>query len=163
MYCLSVVGTQNAHNLISVSTDGRLCSWSLDMLSQPQETLELQHRQSKAIAAMCLAFPHNDVNNFVVGSEEGAVYSGEKIDNRPSETSKPGPKLVLLCQKGTESLKESTHPVTFNSSRPLFRLVGHSKQFVKLRSLKNFNLLLLTTSTGKCGQSFPNNFDINQC
>ncbi|XP_046687442.1 cytoplasmic dynein 1 intermediate chain-like isoform X2 [Homalodisca vitripennis] len=75
VYCLSVVGTQNAHNLISVSTDGRLCSWSLDMLSQPQEILELQHRQSKAIAAMCLAFPHNDVNNFVVGSEEGAVYS----------------------------------------------------------------------------------------
>lgn len=75
VYSLSVVGTQNAHNLISVSTDGRLCSWSLDMLSQPQETLELQHRQSKAIAVTCLAFPHNDVNNFVVGSEEGAVYS----------------------------------------------------------------------------------------
>ena len=36
------MGTQNAHNLISVSTDGRLCSWSLDMLSAPQETLELQ-------------------------------------------------------------------------------------------------------------------------
>ncbi|PSN45580.1 Cytoplasmic dynein 1 intermediate chain [Blattella germanica] len=50
VYCLSVVGTQNAHNLISVSTDGRLCSWSLDMLSQPQETLELQHKQGKAIA-----------------------------------------------------------------------------------------------------------------
>ena len=43
-----VVGTPNAHNLISISTDGRLCSWSLDMLSQPQETLELQqHKQSK--------------------------------------------------------------------------------------------------------------------
>ncbi|XP_066993340.1 cytoplasmic dynein 1 intermediate chain isoform X4 [Anabrus simplex] len=75
VYCMSVVGTQNAHNLISVSTDGRLCSWSLDMLSQPQETLELQHKQGKAIAVTCLAFPANDVNNFVVGSEEGCVYS----------------------------------------------------------------------------------------
>ena len=36
MYCVNVVGTQNAHNLISVSTDGKMCSWSLDMLSQPQ-------------------------------------------------------------------------------------------------------------------------------
>ena len=36
VYCVSVVGTQNAHNLISVSTDGKICSWSLDMLSQPQ-------------------------------------------------------------------------------------------------------------------------------
>ena len=36
VYCVNVVGTQNAHNLISVSTDGKMCSWSLDMLSQPQ-------------------------------------------------------------------------------------------------------------------------------
>ena len=36
VYCLDVVGTENAHNLISASTDGRLCSWNLDNLSQPQ-------------------------------------------------------------------------------------------------------------------------------
>ncbi|XP_043491294.1 cytoplasmic dynein 1 intermediate chain-like isoform X17 [Polistes fuscatus] len=74
VYCLTVVGTQNAHNLISISTDGKLCSWSLDMLSQPQETLNLLLKQSKTIAATCLAFPHGDVNNFVVGSEDGTVY-----------------------------------------------------------------------------------------
>ena len=79
VYCLSVVGTQNAHNLISVSTDGRLCSWNLDMLSQPQETLELQHKQSKPIAVTCLAFPQGDVNNFIVGSEDGSVYTGETL------------------------------------------------------------------------------------
>ncbi|XP_041970297.1 cytoplasmic dynein 1 intermediate chain isoform X6 [Aricia agestis] len=76
VYCLSVVGSQNAHNLISVSTDGRMCSWSLDMLSQPQETLELQHRQSKAVAVTSMGFPHGDVNNFVLGSEDGNVYTG---------------------------------------------------------------------------------------
>ncbi|XP_076162547.1 cytoplasmic dynein 1 intermediate chain short wing isoform X36 [Ptiloglossa arizonensis] len=75
VYCLNVVGAQNAHNLISISTDGKLCSWSLDMLSQPQERLELQAKQSKPIAATCLAFPHCDVNNFIVGSEDGSVYS----------------------------------------------------------------------------------------
>lgn len=47
------------------------------MLSQPQETLELQHKQGKPVAVTCLAFPHGDVNNFVVGSEEGSVYTGE--------------------------------------------------------------------------------------
>ncbi|XP_015589478.1 cytoplasmic dynein 1 intermediate chain isoform X29 [Cephus cinctus] len=75
VYCLSVVGTQNAHNLISISTDGKLCSWSLDMLSQPQEKLDLQTKQSKPIAVTSLAFPHSDVNNFIVGSEDGTVYS----------------------------------------------------------------------------------------
>lgn len=38
VYCVNVVGTQNANNLISISTDGKMCSWSLDMLSQPQVT-----------------------------------------------------------------------------------------------------------------------------
>ena len=55
VYCMKVVGTQNAHNLISISTDGRLCSWSLDMLSQPQETLELQQqKQSRVCSLFCL-------------------------------------------------------------------------------------------------------------
>lgn len=49
------------------------------MLSQPQETLELQHKQGKPIAVTCLAFPHGDVNNFIVGSEEGSVYTGETV------------------------------------------------------------------------------------
>nr|CAG4640756.1 EOG090X03UT [Eulimnadia texana] len=77
VYCLSVVGTQNSHSLISISTDGKLCSWSLDMLAQPQETLDLQQRQGRPVAATCLAFPQpqSDINNFIVGSEEGAAYS----------------------------------------------------------------------------------------
>lgn len=72
---MKVVGTPNAHNLISISTDGRLCSWSLDMLSQPQETLELTRAQTKPVAATCLDFPHSDVNNFVIGSEDGCAFS----------------------------------------------------------------------------------------
>nr|SVE82998.1 EOG090X03UT [Daphnia magna] len=77
VYCLSVVGTQNSHSLISISTDGKMCSWSLDMLAQPQETLDLQQRQSRAVAATCMAFPQpqSDINNFIVGSEEGIIYS----------------------------------------------------------------------------------------
>uniref|UniRef100_A0A4W3IJ31 Dynein cytoplasmic 1 intermediate chain 2 n=1 Tax=Callorhinchus milii TaxID=7868 RepID=A0A4W3IJ31_CALMI len=75
VYCVNVVGSQNAHNLISVSTDGKICSWSLDMLSQPQDSIELMHKQSKAVAVTCMSFPLGDVNNFVVGSEEGSVYT----------------------------------------------------------------------------------------
>ncbi|XP_071941980.1 cytoplasmic dynein 1 intermediate chain 2-like isoform X2 [Antedon mediterranea] len=78
VYCVSVLGTQNAHNLISVSTDGKMCSWNLDMLSQPQDSMELQHKQSKPVAVTCMDFPTNDVNNFVVGSEEGAVYNASR-------------------------------------------------------------------------------------
>ncbi|XP_038622649.1 cytoplasmic dynein 1 intermediate chain 1 isoform X2 [Tachyglossus aculeatus] len=75
VYCVNVLGTQNAHNLITVSTDGKMCSWSLDMLSFPQESMELVYNKSKPVAVTGLAFPAGDVNNFVVGSEEGTVYT----------------------------------------------------------------------------------------
>ncbi|XP_057193757.1 dynein, cytoplasmic 1, intermediate chain 2a isoform X1 [Triplophysa rosa] len=75
VYCVNVVGTQNAHNLISISTDGKMCSWSLDMLSTPQDSLELVFKQSKSVAVTSMSFPLGDVNNFVVGSEDGSVYT----------------------------------------------------------------------------------------
>ncbi|KAL5245153.1 hypothetical protein ACI65C_012563 [Semiaphis heraclei] len=75
VYCIQVVGTQNAHNLISISTDGRLCCWSLDMLTQPVERLDLTAKQSKSVSVSTFAFLHDDVNKFVFGSQEGAAYS----------------------------------------------------------------------------------------
>ncbi|KAB0373921.1 hypothetical protein FD755_014177 [Muntiacus reevesi] len=61
VYCVNV-GTQNAHNLISISTDEKICSWMV-------------HKQSKAVAVTSMSFPVGDVNNFVVGGEEGSVYT----------------------------------------------------------------------------------------
>ena len=40
-----------------------------------QDSMELQFKQSKAVAVTCLSFLAGDVNNFVVGSEEGSVYT----------------------------------------------------------------------------------------
>ncbi|XP_069358497.1 cytoplasmic dynein 1 intermediate chain-like isoform X16 [Maniola hyperantus] len=108
VYCLSVVGSQNAHNLISVSTDGRMCSWSLDMLSQPQETLDLHHRQNKAVAVTCMAFPHADVNNFVLGSEDGNIYTGCRHGQRAgvseSVEAHAGPVTAVACHAAPAAL-----------------------------------------------------------
>ncbi|XP_052004529.1 dynein, cytoplasmic 1, intermediate chain 2a isoform X2 [Xyrauchen texanus] len=82
VYCVNVVGTQNAHNLISISTDGKMCSWSLDMLSQPQDSMDLVFKQSKSIAVTSMSFPLGDVNNFVVGSEDGSVYTSCRHGSR---------------------------------------------------------------------------------
>lgn len=40
VYSMQMVGTQNAHNLITASTDGLICSWQLDMLAQPQVIID---------------------------------------------------------------------------------------------------------------------------
>ena len=69
-----MVGSQNAHNLISISNDGKLCSWTLDNMNTPQETLELQCKQTKHVAVTSMGFRSGDVNNFLLGSEEGQVY-----------------------------------------------------------------------------------------
>jgi len=82
VYSMSIVGTKNAHSLVSVSTDGKLCVWSLENLLQPQEFLDLHNKQSKPVSATapvavtCRAFREGEVNAFAVGSEEGAVYQG---------------------------------------------------------------------------------------
>lgn len=36
--------------------------------------MELVFKQSKAVAVTSMSFPLGDVNNFVVGSEDGSVY-----------------------------------------------------------------------------------------
>ncbi|XP_017277718.2 cytoplasmic dynein 1 intermediate chain 2-like isoform X3 [Kryptolebias marmoratus] len=101
VYCVNVVGTQNANNLISISTDGKMCSWSLDMLSQPQDSLELVFKQSKAVAVTSMAFPLGDVNNFVVGSEDGSVYTacrhGSKAGITEMFEGHHGPVTGLSC------------------------------------------------------------------
>ena len=43
-------------------------------MNTPQETLELQCKQTKQVAVTTMGFRPGDVNNFVVGSEEGPVY-----------------------------------------------------------------------------------------
>ncbi|MCJ8729217.1 hypothetical protein PDJAM_G00103550 [Pangasius djambal] len=105
VYCVNVVGTQNAHNLISISTDGKMCSWSLDMLSTPQDSLELVFKQSKPVAVTSMAFPLGDVNNFVVGSEDGTVYTacrhGSKAGISEMFEGHHGPVTGLDCHTAT--------------------------------------------------------------
>jgi len=82
IHCIQVVGSQNAHNLISISNDGKLCSWTLDNMNTPQETLELQCKQARHVAVTTMGFRPGDVNNFIVGSEEGPVYTATRHGNK---------------------------------------------------------------------------------
>lgn len=72
-----MTGSRNANSLISVSSDGKLCSWSLDMLGAPQQVLELAppKRTANTITPTCLAFLPGDANRFLVGTQDGNVYA----------------------------------------------------------------------------------------
>ncbi|KAI0387247.1 WD40 repeat-like protein [Hypomontagnella monticulosa] len=83
VYSVDIVGTQNANNIISVSTDGAFCVWSVDMLSQPQESLTLTTpppNKFEDLAPTTMAFPQADPTYFLVGSEEGSIYPCHRYD-----------------------------------------------------------------------------------
>ncbi|XP_073533416.1 cytoplasmic dynein 1 intermediate chain 1 isoform X6 [Phyllobates terribilis] len=142
IYCVNVVGTQNAHNLITVSTDGKLCSWSLDMLSAPQESMELVYNKSKAVAVTGMAFPTGDVNNFVVGSEEGTVYAACR------HGSKAGISEVFEGHQG---------PITGLNCHSAVGAIDFSHLF--LTSSFDWTVKLWTTKHNKPLYSFEDNAD----
>ncbi|KAI9787391.1 MAG: hypothetical protein M1816_007524 [Peltula sp. TS41687] len=84
VYAIEVVGTQNANNIMSCSTDGVVCGWTVDMLAQPQEYLELNMpllpAKTDDVAPTCMAFPRSDPTYFLVGTEEGAIYPCHRYD-----------------------------------------------------------------------------------
>ncbi|KAJ2781903.1 hypothetical protein H4R18_002609 [Coemansia javaensis] len=83
VYALKVVGSTNAHQLITASTDGLVCSWQLDMLAQPQEVLELTHPahlRTDEVSVTCMDFADNETAAFVVGTAEGPAYQVNRYD-----------------------------------------------------------------------------------
>ena len=89
VYAVDIVGTQNAHNIVSCSTDGTVCGWAIDMLAQPQESFELTPPPSTradillridSVAPTCMAFPRGDPTYFLIGTEEGAIYACHRYD-----------------------------------------------------------------------------------
>uniref|UniRef100_A0A0G4HJL6 Uncharacterized protein n=1 Tax=Chromera velia CCMP2878 TaxID=1169474 RepID=A0A0G4HJL6_9ALVE len=74
VYALQLVGSQNAHNLVSISTDGRLCVWALGMLVQPQESLDFRRGANREVAATCLSLSEGETNILYTGAEDGNVF-----------------------------------------------------------------------------------------
>ncbi|KAN0030846.1 hypothetical protein ACTA71_009491 [Dictyostelium dimigraforme] len=95
VYSMAVVGSANANSLVSISTDAKLCSWNLENLSQPIETIELNSSNTSSasktsgsgapnmsIAVTSLVFPENELNHFYIGTEEGVICQSGRHGNR---------------------------------------------------------------------------------
>jgi dynein intermediate chain len=89
---MKVVGPQNAHNLVTISTNGKLCQWDTTQLVMPTETLSLKMEPTGAgkgkgsdseVAVTCCGFAHGETNTFCIGSETGTVYNVEMHGSQP--------------------------------------------------------------------------------
>jgi dynein intermediate chain, cytosolic len=89
--------------IISVSTDGVMCSWTTDMLARPQEFLELTYPpptqsttttlMSKVVedlSPMSVSFSRNDSGSFFVGTEEGSIWSINRYDRAGAKAGTDG-------------------------------------------------------------------------
>ncbi|ANB13897.1 hypothetical protein AWJ20_4848 [Sugiyamaella lignohabitans] len=121
VYSLEIIGTQNAYTLITASTDGTVCTWTPDMLAKPQEKITLQTNSSSLrndeAAPTSLAIPTRDQAQFLIGTEEGAIYqcyrfgqagSRPGIDHRKSYRGHTGPVTSV-------DLHPSSGPVDFGN------------------------------------------------
>ncbi|KAK9449733.1 WD40-repeat-containing domain protein [Limtongia smithiae] len=79
IYSLTFLGTQNAHGLLSSSTDGRVCYSTLDMLARPSEINDLKlppPSRTEDLAPTVLGVSSSaDTSFFLAGSEDGNIYT----------------------------------------------------------------------------------------
>lgn len=89
VYSIAIIGTHNASNLVTASTDGTVCTWQTDILNEPQELIELiVHNENvsglgktEEVAVTCLAFSRFETSSvFFIGTEERNIYQVNRFD-----------------------------------------------------------------------------------
>ncbi|XP_013117389.2 cytoplasmic dynein 1 intermediate chain-like isoform X1 [Stomoxys calcitrans] len=135
---LRVISTDSNDNIFSVSSDGRLCLWNLDMLSQPVDVLPLEKEQKRGVAVMCMEFTGNEFNELLVGSEDGCVYLANQW----------GTKNGVRARFGEHEAPITSISIQQQPEQHLF-LTSSIDSTIKLWSLRHSNPL----------HTFQNNFE----
>ena len=87
IHCLTFIGKEN--NLISISTDGVLCEWSLSNLSMPinryvlnpNEMYEQDKENLSEIGPLCIGSSQSS-KSFIIGCDENDIYNIKLEDKR---------------------------------------------------------------------------------
>lgn len=111
VYNISIIGTQNAHNILTASTDGVVCGWTVDMLSQPQEYLELTPPppyKTEDLAPTTMSFPQSDPTFFIVGTEEGKIHPCHRYDRAGAKAGTDH--RLVYCGHAAPIMSTAFHP-----------------------------------------------------
>jgi dynein intermediate chain len=88
IYCLGITGSMNSNNIISVSNDGVLCTWSLPNLSKATKQINLKARKRRnqgefdlgsnqyleEVGAIVMATQESETNNVMLGTDDSDIY-----------------------------------------------------------------------------------------
>ncbi|KAI8906941.1 WD40-repeat-containing domain protein [Gorgonomyces haynaldii] len=85
---LQVSGSLNAHQLLTASNDGLVCTWTLDNLSQPIDSIyvvdpSLRHPD---VSVTCLGLLEDEQTRFLAGSENGHMYTVNRYGRAASKS-----------------------------------------------------------------------------
>ena len=108
IFSLEVVGSANANKLVTISTDGRMCSWSLGSLSEPSDSTILSaDNKSSDVAVTAMSFAAGDANEFCAGAENGCIYAaqvhGQKSGHLKRYEGHYGPVTSLMFHPGSNN------------------------------------------------------------
>ena len=81
---IRVVGSQNANNIVTVSNDGLIRSWSANMTKEPQKSVDLSNNL-KDFSVHCIDFAEGETNQFYIGSEDSNIYQAKIYTKRQNE------------------------------------------------------------------------------
>jgi len=116
VHCLGIIGKDK--NIISISTDGVLCEWSLSNLSKPINKFDIslfkndeQQEVLNEIGPLCIGVcQNNDSNEFIIGCDRNDIYNvslyGKDYDILNSYSGSNGP---IFCVCPHPLLAESNH------------------------------------------------------
>ncbi|KAL3317270.1 hypothetical protein Ciccas_004067 [Cichlidogyrus casuarinus] len=134
---LQVGGSANAPTLLSLSSDGIMAKWSLDMLSQPIESADLNLNAVRTTTPICMSpvmdgpMQENAMPKYLVG-----VESGDVVLVKPS----------LQSANGTGPMTEVLTS-QFNHSGPIYSIQAHPYMKPPIGHKDcDFSHLFLTTS-----------------
>ncbi|CAH8493998.1 unnamed protein product [Dicrocoelium dendriticum] len=151
VFAITFVGTQNAHHIISLGSDGSLCAWSLEMLTQPREKTKVCEMSSGGLFDLyptCMSFFANDVNNYAVGAENGNAYCGQRHSSRSGATEEVSKHVPY---------KGHCAPITAISTHPSPGAVSFSSLF--LTASLDWTVRLWSTREYKPLHTFDDYFD----
>mmetsp|Transcript_29389 Transcript_29389/g.30499 ORF Transcript_29389/g.30499 Transcript_29389/m.30499 type:complete len:641 (-) Transcript_29389:9-1931(-) len=103
IYCLAVTGSSSNSNIVSISNDGILCTWSPSNLTKATKRIELKAKKKKVnidgdsttdgmssssssmskpmitpyseeFGVICMATQENDANNLFIGTDDSEIY-----------------------------------------------------------------------------------------
>jgi len=85
VFGINMLGTASSHQLVTVSNDGKMCTWNLEKMNAPVEKSSLQVKEevgdtaiSKPISCTSVDFSQHDSEKFFVGGESGTMYSASR-------------------------------------------------------------------------------------